>query len=84
MHYGNLVDVGLTEFRGVVSAGTRRRSRLTVLYRCRSLTREDDLLRPRLDLEDQQTTLVRRLRDWVVRRDQVHREEPPALETQES
>jgi hypothetical protein len=77
------LDIGLTEFRGVVSAGTRRRSRLTILYRCRRLTREDDALRPRLDLEDQQTRLVRRLRDWVVKRS-VQSDKPPALETQES
>ena len=76
-------DVGLTEFRGVVSAGTRRRTRAIILYRCRRLGREDDVLRPRLDLEDQQTRLVRRLRDWVVRRNYVGRDIPPALETQE-
>ena len=78
-----MIDLGLTEFRGVVSAGTRRRSRLTILYRCRRLTSEDDSLRPRLDLEDQQTRLVRRLRNWIVKRD-VQLDKPPALETQES
>ena len=77
------LDLGLTEFRGVVSAGTRRLSRLTILYRCRRLAREDDSLRPRLDLEDQQTRLVRRLRDWIIKRDIVE-DKPPALETQES
>jgi hypothetical protein len=78
------VDLGLTEFRGVVSAGTRRRSRTTVLYRCRRLGREDDVLRPRLDLEDQQTRMVRKLRDWVMRRSWVVKDIPPTLETQES
>jgi len=77
-------DLGLTEFRGVVSAGTRRRSRATVLYRCRRLGRDDDGLRPRLDLEDQQTRMVRKLRDWVVRRSWVVKDVPPTLETQES
>lgn len=78
------IDIGLTEFRGVVSAGTRRRSRATILYRCQRLSREDDVLRPRLDLEDQQTRLVRRLRDWIVKRNRVSRDIPPTLETQES
>jgi hypothetical protein len=83
MYVVNL-DLGITEFRGVVSAATRRKSRATILYRCRRLSREDDILRPRLDLEDQQTRLVRRLRDWVVRRSWVRRDEPPPLDTQES
>jgi hypothetical protein len=78
------VDLGLTEFRGVVSAGTRRRSRATALYRCRRLGRDDDGLRPRLDLEDQQTRMVRKLRDWIVRRSWVVKDMPPTLETQES
>ena len=78
------IDIGLTEFRGVVSAGTRRRSRATILYRCQRLSREDDVLRPRLDLEDQQTRLVRRLRDWIVKRNRMSRDIPPTLETQES
>ena len=76
-------DLGLTEFRGVVSAGTRRRTRAIILYRCQRLGREDDVLRPRLDLEDQQTRFVRRLKDWVARRSYTSRDIPPALETQE-
>lgn len=76
-------DIGLTEFRGVVSAGTRRRSRAIILYRCRRLGKEDDMLRPRLDFEDQQTRFVRRLKDWVVWRKYTSRDIPPALETQE-
>ena len=76
-------DLGLTEFRGVISAGTRRRTRAIILYRCQRLGREDDALRPRLDLEDQQTRLVKRLRDWVVRRNYASRDIPPRLESQE-
>jgi hypothetical protein len=78
-------DIGLTEFRGVVSAGTRRNSRASILYRCRRLHKEDDGLRPRLDLMDQQTRFVRRLRDWVIRKSAIMaRDVPPTLETQES
>jgi hypothetical protein len=75
-------DLGLSQFRGVVSAATRRRSRAIVLYRCRRLSRADDALRPRLDLEDQQTRMVRRLRDWIMRSN-VGRDVPPTLETQD-
>lgn len=78
------IDLGLTEFRGTISAGTRRRTRATILYRCRRLSREDDALRPSLDLTDQQTRFVRRLKDWVVRRGWLVRDVPPALETQDS
>ena len=77
------IEIGLTEFRGVVSAGTRRKSRATILYRCRAFGREDGMLRPGLDLEDQQTRMVRRLRDWVIRRSWVNTDIPPTLETQE-
>jgi hypothetical protein len=77
------LDLGLSEFRGVVSAATRRKSRVTMLYRCQRLTREDDAMRPRLDLEDQQTRIVRRLRDWVLRNSWGGLDEPPTLETQE-
>jgi hypothetical protein len=80
-----MTDIGLTEFRGVVSAGTRQKSRASILYRCRRLHKEDDVLRPRLDLMDQQTRFVRRLRDWVVRKSAIMaRDVPPTLETQES
>jgi hypothetical protein len=77
------VDIGLSEFRGTVSAATRRKSRVTILYRCQRLSREDDAMRPRLDLEDQQTRMVRRLRDWILRNSWGGLDVPPALETQE-
>lgn len=41
------------------------------------------MLRPRLDLEDQQTRMVRRIRDWVVRKNRLNVDIPPPLETQE-
>jgi len=79
------IDVGLTEFKGTVSAGTRRKSRAAILYRCRRLRKEDDTLRPRLDLMDQQTRFVRRLRDWTLRKGTIAvRDVHPTLETQES
>src|SRR2546423_2353116 len=76
-------DLGLSEFRGTVTASTRRKSRLTILYRSHRLSRGDDPFRPRLDLQDQQTVFVRRLRDCVVRGSWIQRDVPPALETQE-
>jgi len=75
-------DLALLEFKGVVSAGTRRRSQTTILYRCDRLGKEDDVLRPRLDLEDQQTRLVRKLRNWIVGKAWIPRDVPPTLDTQ--
>lgn len=61
-----LENLGLSEYRGVVSAVTRKSSKCNLVYRTNRLGHQDNQWRPPLHYRDEATRKVGEIRDWLL------------------